>query len=95
MSYLELTRPDENNENSEDEMEKQKTAREERIEKNKQWRMRKNGNSKKYYFEKYFFVVYFLTFRGLKYDKATGKLVVDKEKRDGKFKQMLTCTNCR
>ena len=57
MSYLELTRPDENNENSEDEMEKQKTAREERIEKNKQWRLRKNGNSKKYYFENYFIFV--------------------------------------
>ena len=42
-----------------------------------------------------FFLGYFLIFRGLKYDKATGKLVVDKEKRDDKFKQMLTCTNCR
>ena len=41
------------------------------------------------------FSLLFLSFRGLKYDKATGKLVVDKEKRDDKFKQMLTCTNCR
>ena len=53
VSYLELTRPDDNNDNSEDEIEKQKTEREERIEKNRQWRLRKsNGDPKKYFVKK-------------------------------------------